>query len=237
MPTPFHAQGSPVSQLVVLLLSCVQDLSTVTNVDAGVYYTDVSHVLHTTHVDETLRQSLENCKSAPRHFSALWLTLPAVLMSCSLLLGDNAKAAREVEMMQAVQLSLIKASGTGAAAGLDIITCGTLLRNLVCAVCLHAPRSLRLQFDERAHNLSFGHTDAVVAVVRAVFHYTAMPLQAFYTQLILAAFDIVSQYAQQSTLKLKYQLWCSLVISRVRTSYHGGCHHLTPQASSFVATF
>ncbi|KZW00618.1 hypothetical protein EXIGLDRAFT_132482 [Exidia glandulosa HHB12029] len=201
--TPFHGQPSPISQIIVLLLSYVQDYSSITTTEAMMYYSEVQHALQTIPFDSDTRQALEN-----------------LMMSLGLVVGDNAKAAREVEMMQAIQLNLAKSSSVGAAAGLDIITCGTLLRNL---------------FDERAHDLSFGHTDEVVAVLRAVFHYTAMPLPAFYTQLILAAFDIVSQYAPQTPQKLRYQLWCSLVISRLPALLRRFDTHISAEIPSDIA--
>ncbi|EJD55596.1 hypothetical protein AURDEDRAFT_179328 [Auricularia subglabra TFB-10046 SS5] len=181
--TPFHGLQSPISQLVVLLVSCLDDLASVTTAHAGVYFNEVSQVLHTPNIDQTLRHALEN-----------------YMMALSMVLGDNAKAAREVEMMQALHLSMSKSSAVGGTASFEIITFGTLLRHL---------------FDERADSLSFGNTDAAVAILRATQHYTGAPLQPFYTQLLLAAFDIIGQVASHPTCKLHYEIWCSLIVSRL----------------------
>lgn len=105
---------SSTSELVILLLSCVTDMSQVSTTQAMVYFADTNDMLQTLRLSPDVRQVLET-----------------FVMSLSLLIGDDAKAAREAQMMHNFQLALGKSDIQGPSSDADTVTCGLLLHHLV----------------------------------------------------------------------------------------------------------
>ena len=102
------------SELVILLLSCVSDLSQVSTAQAMVYFEDVNNLLTNYRLTADVRQVLDT-----------------FLMSLTLLIGDDAKAAREAQMTHTIQFSLNKGDILGPSSDTDIISLGLLLNYLV----------------------------------------------------------------------------------------------------------
>ena len=105
------------SELVVLLLSCVTDMSQVSTAQAMVHFADASDMLQTLRLSPGVRQIMET-----------------FVMSLSLLIGDDAKAAREAQMMQSLQLALGKNDILGQNSDNDMVTCGLVLHYLVSRI-------------------------------------------------------------------------------------------------------
>lgn len=112
--SPFHQLTTSASELVILLLSCVTDISQVSTAQAMVHFADANDMLQTLRLSPDVRQVLET-----------------FVVSLSLLIGDDAKAAREAQMMHTIQLALGKGDILGPSSETDIITCGLVLHHLV----------------------------------------------------------------------------------------------------------
>jgi len=115
--SPSHQLVSSASELVILLLSCVTDMSQVSTAQAMVHFADTNDMLQTLRLSPNVRQVLET-----------------FAMSLSLIIGDDAKAAREAQMMQSLQLALGKSDVLGPSSDADTVTCGLMLHNLVCNI-------------------------------------------------------------------------------------------------------
>jgi mediator of RNA polymerase II transcription subunit 5 len=105
---------SSASELVILLSSCVTDMSQISTAQAMVHFADTNDMLQTLRLSPDVRQVLET-----------------FVMSLSLIIGDDAKAAREAQMMQSLQLVLGKNDLLGPSSDADTVTCGLLLHHLV----------------------------------------------------------------------------------------------------------
>ena len=105
------------SELVILLLSCVTDMSQVSTAQAMVHFADANDMLQTLRLSPDVRQIMET-----------------FVMSLSLLIGDDAKAAREAQMMQSLQLALGKNDILGPNSDNDMVTCGLALHYLVSRI-------------------------------------------------------------------------------------------------------
>lgn len=115
LPTSsFHNPIPSASQLVMLLLSCVSDMTSVTTAQARKLFLVVNEILQMIQLDGELRAVLESLS-----------------LSLSLILGDDAKMAQELQQTQSLQLSLGKGDVFGPNSQTDIVSCSLLLRSLV----------------------------------------------------------------------------------------------------------
>ena len=122
--SPFHQLTTSASELVILLLSCVSDISQVSTAQAMVHFADANSLLQNFRLAADVRQVLET-----------------FVLSLSLLLGDDAKAAREAQIMHTLQLALGKGDIFGVSSNTDIITFGLVLHHSVCCKsCLVSSR-------------------------------------------------------------------------------------------------
>lgn len=110
----FHQLTTSASELVILLLSCVSDMSQVSTAQAMVHFGDANDLLQNFRLSSDVRQVLET-----------------FVLSLSLLIGDDAKAAREAQMMHTIQLALGKGDILGPSSNADIITFSLVLHHFV----------------------------------------------------------------------------------------------------------
>ena len=125
----FHQLTASVSELVILLFSCVSDLSQLSTAQAMVYFEDVNYLLTNYRLTADVRQVLDT-----------------FLVSLTLLIGDDAKAAREAQMSHTIQFSLNKGDILGPSSDTDIISLGLLLNHLVTKLFLLLPLFLTYLF-------------------------------------------------------------------------------------------
>jgi mediator of RNA polymerase II transcription subunit 5 len=85
----FHHLTLTASELLLLLYSCASDFSQLSTGQAMSYFTDTADLLQIMRISPALRQGLE-----------------AFALSLSLVLADDAKVAREAQMMHPIQMSL-----------------------------------------------------------------------------------------------------------------------------------
>jgi mediator of RNA polymerase II transcription subunit 5 len=114
-PSDFHQLTLTASNLVLLLLSCASDFSQLSTTQAMTYFTDTTDLLQIARIPLELRQGLESFA----------LSLISVL-------GDDAKVARETQMMHSIQIPLgnnIDASGPTSEN--DTVTFSLFFHNLV----------------------------------------------------------------------------------------------------------
>ncbi len=110
----FHQLTTSASELVILLLSCVSDMSQVSTAQAMVHFADANDLLQNFQLSPNVRQVLEN-----------------FMLSLSLLIGDDAKAAREAQMMHSLQVALGKGDVLGPNSSTDTVTFGLVLHHVV----------------------------------------------------------------------------------------------------------
>lgn len=112
--SPYHQVSSSASELLILLLSTITDVTQISTTDAILFLDAANPLMQLPQLSEDVRHVLEN-------FS----------LSLTYILGDDAKAAHEAQMMHTLQLALGKNDISGSNADRDIITCSLLLHNLV----------------------------------------------------------------------------------------------------------
>ena len=110
----FHQLTTSASELVILLLSCLSDLSQLSTAQAMVYFNQVNFLLTHYRLSSDVRQMLDS-----------------FVVSLTLLIGDDAKAAREAQMMQNLQFALGKGDISGPNSDSDITTLGLMLNTMV----------------------------------------------------------------------------------------------------------
>ena len=110
----FHNLTLSASNLVILLLTCVSDMSQVSTAQAMVHFADTNDLLQNFRLSDKVRQVLET-----------------FMLSLSLLIGDDAKAAREAQMMHSLQVALGKGDVIGPNSSSDTITLGLLMHHIV----------------------------------------------------------------------------------------------------------
>ncbi|KDR85067.1 hypothetical protein GALMADRAFT_218149 [Galerina marginata CBS 339.88] len=175
----FHQLTRSVSELVILLLSCVSDLSQVSTSQAMLHFSDVNDLL----TNYSLRSDV-------RH------VLDTFVLSLSLLIGDDVKAAREAQMMHTMQFTLGKGDILGPSSDTDVITLGLLLNFML---------------TYRAHEFGAGDIKNTVALLVAGFRWSSWSPTVYYTQLLLSAFTCLSQSGHSS------RLWKAFIVGRLPT--------------------
>ncbi|KAH6917313.1 mediator complex subunit Med5-domain-containing protein [Coprinopsis sp. MPI-PUGE-AT-0042] len=138
------------------LLSCVTDLGDVSLSQALVLFGNVSEILRDIQLDVAAQSALES-------FS----------ISLGLIIGDDAKVAREAQMMQTMQTSKTSVLNSET----DIVTLGLLWQYLVV---------------HRAHEWGAGNTPSVTTLLVSTWRWTRWSPHVFYTQVFVSAFTCLA---------------------------------------------
>ncbi|KAG1783872.1 mediator complex subunit Med5-domain-containing protein [Suillus placidus] len=182
-PSNFHQLIVSTSELAILLLSCVTDMSQVTANQAMIYLGDANDVLQSLRLSQELRQVLEN-----------------FVLSLSLLMGDDAKAVRDAQMLHTMQLTMGKNDVLGANVETDTVTCGLLLQSLVaCRTC----------------DFGAGSDLEAVAVMTGTLRWTSWAPNVFCTQLLVAALTCIAQSSAKDDHESSFSLWRAFVVGRL----------------------
>ncbi|KAG1761900.1 mediator complex subunit Med5-domain-containing protein [Suillus occidentalis] len=182
-PSNFHHLIASTSDLAILLLSCITDMSQVTAAQAMIYLGDANDVLQSLRLLPELRQVLEG-----------------FVLSLSLLMGDDAKAVRDAQMLHAMQLTMGKNDVLGANVETDTVTCGLLLQSLVaCRTC----------------DFGAGSDLEAVAVMTGTLRWTSWAPNVFCTQLLVAALTCVAQSSAKDDHESSFSLWRAFVVGRL----------------------
>ncbi|KAF8807476.1 hypothetical protein BYT27DRAFT_7223294 [Phlegmacium glaucopus] len=175
----FHQLTASASELVVLLLSCVSDLSQLSTAQAMVYFNEVTFLLTHYRLSPQVRQELDS-----------------FVVSLTILIGDDAKAAREAQMMQNLQFALGKGDISGPNSDGDMTTLGLVLNTMV---------------TYRAHEFGAGDIMNAVALLVAGFRWSSWTPPVYYTQILLSAFSCLSQSASTTGAKI----WKAFIVGRL----------------------
>ncbi|KAF8843987.1 hypothetical protein BDN67DRAFT_1066405 [Paxillus ammoniavirescens] len=179
----FHRLMTSASELVALLLSCVTDVSQISTAQAMIYFGDANDLLHSVRLSPNVRQALET-----------------FALSLSLLIGDDAKAAREAQMIHSMQLALGRSDVLGSNLEADSITCGLLLQGLI---------------SSRASDYGAGSGPEAVALLIGLLRWTSWAPNVFYTQILLASMTCVSQSAPRGIHDGSCFIWRAFVLGRL----------------------
>ncbi|KAH7883678.1 mediator complex subunit Med5-domain-containing protein [Phlebopus sp. FC_14] len=179
----FHCLSTSASELATLLLSCVTDVSQVSTTQGMICLGDASDLLHSVRLSSELRQALE-----------------PLALSLSLLIGDDAKATREAQVMHMMQLALGKNDTSGSNAESDTITCSLLLQSLI---------------SSRAGDYGAGSDIEAVALLMWTLKWTSWTPNVFYTQILVAMMTCVGQSTAKGTHDASFFMWKSFVIGRL----------------------
>ncbi|KIJ21680.1 hypothetical protein PAXINDRAFT_105041 [Paxillus involutus ATCC 200175] len=179
----FHRLTTSASEFVALLLSCVTDVSQISTAQAMIYFGDANDLLHSVRLSPNVRQALET-----------------FALSLSLLIGDDAKAAREAQMIHSMQLALGRSDVLGSNLEADSITCGLLLQGLI---------------SSRASDYGAGSGPEAVALLIGLLRWTSWAPNVFYTQILLASMTCVSQSAPRGIHDGSCFIWRAFVLGRL----------------------
>ncbi|KZT30460.1 hypothetical protein NEOLEDRAFT_1126012 [Neolentinus lepideus HHB14362 ss-1] len=194
----YHQLTTSASELVILLLSCVTDMSQVSTAQAIMHFHDVNDMLQNIQLNPDVRRVLET-----------------FAVSLSLLIGDDQKAAREAQLMHALQLALGK-DILGPNSDTDIVTCSLMFHYFMSC---------------RGHEFGAGNTANVTAIFIRTLRSTTWTPQVFYTQLLLSAVTCLAQASSSGTEKRSAILWRAFVAARLpRVLAHFQSHDHTEGA-------
>jgi mediator of RNA polymerase II transcription subunit 5 len=171
-------------------------MSQVSTAQAMVHFADANDLLQNFRLSSDVRQVLET-----------------FVLSLSLLIGDDAKAAREAQMMHTIQLELGKGDMFGSSSNTDIVTMSLVLHYLAsnASCCVIYLSYFHFQVSYRASEFGSGSGTDSVALLVGMFSWTSWTPAVFYSQLLLSAFTCLSQCFAASAV-----IWRSFIIGRVR---------------------
>ncbi|KZT72740.1 hypothetical protein DAEQUDRAFT_743398 [Daedalea quercina L-15889] len=189
-PSHFHQLTTSASELLTLLISCVSpaDISQLPTAQVMMHFAEASDLLQIQNLIPAVRQELET-----------------FALSLSLLLGDDAKAAREAQMMHTLQLAYGKGDIMGPTSDTDLVTCGLVLHSFVRFFSLVS----------RAGDFGAGDSTHAVAVLVALFRWLSWSPTAFFSQLLLAAASCVAQSAILGSSTTSMIIWRAFVVGRL----------------------
>jgi mediator of RNA polymerase II transcription subunit 5 len=191
--SPFHQLTTSASELVILLLSCVSDISQVSTAQALVHFADANSLLQNFRLAADVRQVLES-----------------FVLSLSLLLGDDAKAAREAQIMHTLQLALGKGDIFGTNSNTDIMTFSLVFHRMVrCKPCRCRPTLCHLKISYRAQDFGSGDASGSVALLVGLFRWVSWTPLVFCTQLFISALTCMSQSHGNALM------WKTFIVGRV----------------------
>ncbi|THV04872.1 hypothetical protein K435DRAFT_746183 [Dendrothele bispora CBS 962.96] len=110
----FHQLITSSSELLLVLLSCMPDISQISTTQAMVHFADVSDIMHNFQLSAELRHLMES-----------------FALTLSIIIGDDTKMAREAQMMQSMQLAFGKGDVVGSSSNTDVITLGLVLNHIM----------------------------------------------------------------------------------------------------------
>ncbi|TCD61756.1 mediator complex subunit [Steccherinum ochraceum] len=181
-----HNLVTSASALLLSLINCLppHELSHISTTQAVMHFADANELLQL-RLSPDVRQALEN-----------------FALSLSLLLGDDAKAAREAQMMHTLQLALGKGDVIGPNSDTDISSCGLLLHSLI---------------SRRGNAYGSGDTSHATALLVAYLRWSSWSPGIFYTQLLIAAMHGLSDSAGagRNSDSIPASLWRAFVIGRL----------------------
>lgn len=154
-------------------------MSQVSTAQAGVHFQTATLLQQNYRLSPDVRQVLET-----------------FMLTLSLLMGDDAKLAREAQMMHTMQLTHGKGDIIGSSSNSDLVT---------LSLCFHSLLSLR------AGDFGAGNLQYCAAVLVGLFRWTSWSPTVFYTQVLLCALICLSQSTTIST-----SMWKMFIIGRVR---------------------
>ena len=203
--SPFHSLTASASELLIILLTCVGDMSEVSATQATVLLSLVHDVLQVVALQHDVRQALDS-----------------FLLSLSMLLGDGTKQAEEAEMFASFQLTPGKQEPVGPNPSLDLLTGSLIMSRLVCAIRFMPYPSLNvvcIQVSNRATQSGSGCEPVAVANLVAWYRVSLQTLGAFYEHAILSALACLSQVPPDPDPTRGF-VWKSFILGRVSISAH-----------------
>ncbi|EMD42220.1 hypothetical protein CERSUDRAFT_110751 [Gelatoporia subvermispora B] len=184
LPTAhFHQLTTSASELLLLLASCVPDVSPISTGQAMVYVADATDLITMFRLMPAVRQVLEN-----------------LMLSLSLLLGEDAKVAREAQMMHTLQLAMGKGDILGSNSDSDIVTLSLFLNCLLFG---------------RATEFGPGDTRHVTAALVGLLRWSSWTLNVFCTQLLLTSLTLIAQSAELGATTKSTGMWRAFTLGRL----------------------
>lgn len=201
----FHQLITSASEILILLVSCVSDVSQIPTTQAMVHFADANDLLQNPHLTQGVRQMLES-----------------FAFSLSLLLGDDAKVAREAQLMHTFQMSLGKNDIFGHNSDTDVVSCSLLFQQLVCPPTRSIKRSQSdvSQISSRAVEFGCGDGPHVNAMLVALLRWSSWSPPTFYSQLIISSMTCIVQTIGTSGPTRATAIWRAFVIGRVRLRHN-----------------
>lgn len=184
----FHRLSASASELVTLLLSCTTNIPHIPTAQAMMYLGEANDILHTIRLSSDVRQALET-----------------FALSLSLLIGDDAKAEREAQLIHTMQLGLGRNDVLDPNTEADTVTCSLLLQSLV---------------SSRAGDYGAGSDLEAVALLMGTIRWTSWAPGVFYTQILLAALTCVAGSSPRDARDDSAFIWKAFVLGRLPRLLH-----------------
>ncbi|KAH0838360.1 mediator complex subunit Med5-domain-containing protein [Lanmaoa asiatica] len=182
-PSSFHTLSTSASELITLVLPCIPDVLQMSTTQAMICFGDANDLLHSVRLSQGVRQVLET-----------------FVFSLSLLIGDDAKAAREAQIIH-TQLALGKSDMLGSNLEADSISCGLLLQSFIAS---------------RASDYGAGSGLEAVVLLTGLLRWTSLAPNVFYTQMLLASMTCVAQSSPKGIHDGSFFIWRTFILGRVR---------------------
>lgn len=198
-PSGFHTLSTSASELVALILPCVPDIIQVSTTQAMICFGDANDLLHSVRLSAEVRQVLET-----------------FVLSMSLLIGDDAKVAREAQIIH-TQLAFGKNDMLGSNLEADSVSFSLLLQSFVRRPLMVTAVALRTcKIASRASEYGAGSGLEVVVLLTGLLRWTSLAPNVFYTQMLLASLTCVAQSSPKGIHDGSFFMWRTFVLGRVR---------------------
>ncbi|KAL1951638.1 hypothetical protein VTO73DRAFT_787 [Trametes versicolor] len=178
----FHTLTTGAAQLLVLLLSCATEPAQLATAQAVMHLADVHELL-------------QLARLSPPHVRGV---LEGFVWSLGMLMGDDAKVAREAQLMH---LSSGKGDTLlGSSSDTDIVTCTLVLNHLIF---------------NRAGDFGSGDGQHAVAILVSLLRWSAWTPATFYSQLIISALTCFAQSISPTGPTRASSIWRAFTIGRL----------------------
>ncbi|KAJ3976979.1 hypothetical protein EV361DRAFT_161584 [Lentinula raphanica] len=174
----FHQLTTSSSELLILLLSSNPDMTQISTTQAAVHFQTTNDLLLNFQLSPNLRGVLEPFERQLRK-----------------LMGDDAKLAREAQMMHTMQLTLGRGDVVGSSSNTDLTSLSLIFHTLI---------------THRAGEFGASNLGYCAALLVGLYRWTSWSPIIFYTQTLLCAFMCLSQSSSVTVT-----MWKTFLVARL----------------------
>ncbi|KAJ3985681.1 hypothetical protein F5890DRAFT_1572792 [Lentinula detonsa] len=191
----FHQLTTSSSELLILLLSYNPDMTQISISQAAVHYQTTNDLLLNFQLLPGLKEVLEHFERQLRK-----------------LMGDDAKLAREAQMMHTMQLTIGRGDVVGSSSNTDLVSLSLIFHTFI---------------TYRTGDFGAGNLQYCAALLVGLFRWTSWSPIVFYTQTLLCAFVCLSQSSTITTT-----MWKTFILPQILVAFEKCVNTENPNSES-----